>query len=83
MKKVLAAFFIAVLLVLPSFADDNAPKEKPLWDHGDNVSNISYRNYQIYKILDQLDAYVVLYEQHGVNIGQAVIPKKWFTEQPR
>ena len=83
MKKILAAALLAVLLVLPTFAEDSAEKTKPIWDHGDNVSELSYQNVKIYRILDQKDSYVVLYAKNGVGIGQAVVPKKWFKESPR
>ena len=48
-----------------------------VWDHGDNVSDITYQNVRFYKIYDSAEAYVILYEKQCVKIGTAVIPKKW------
>lgn len=79
MKRILAVLLLALSVVVSSFAEDT----KPIWDKGDNVSDISYTNVRIYKVLDQLDSYIVLYEKGGVGIGQAVLPKKWFKESPR
>lgn|SRR5574344_2699371 len=83
MKKILAAAFLAMLLVLPMFAEESGETKKPVWDHGYNVSELYYKNVTIYRVLDQKDAYIVLYAKHGVGIGQAVIPKKWAKETPR
>ena len=83
MKKILTAALLALLFVLPSFAQETAEKSKPIWDHGDNVSDLTYRNVTIYRVLDQKDSYVVIYAKRGIGIGQAVIPKKWFKESPR
>lgn len=46
-------------------------------------SSLSYRSIPIYKVLDQKDVYIVLYSKHGVNVGKAMIPKKWYQERPR
>ena len=54
-----------------------------MWDHGDNVSNLSYRVVPVFKIYDQPDAYVILYEMQGAKVGQTVIPKSWTHETPR
>ena len=82
MKKILAAAFLAFMLILPSFAQD-AETKRPIWDHGNNVSNLNYENIIIYKVFEQKESYVVLYAKGGVGIGQAIIPKKWATEVPR
>mgnify|MGYP006916023068 CR=1 FL=1 len=74
MKKLLLALIVAASIVLPALAQEAA---KPIWDKGDNVSNLTYRNVQVYKVYDQLDSYIVLYEKQSTEIGQLVIPKKW------
>ncbi|MBR1911871.1 MAG: hypothetical protein IJ828_05905 [Treponema sp.] len=74
MKKLLLALIVAASIVLPALAQEAA---KPIWDRGDNVSNLTYRNVQVYKVYDQLDSYIVLYEKQSTEIGQLVIPKKW------
>lgn len=85
MKKILTALILAMCLVLPLIAEgtSNEEKTKPVWDHGDNVSDMSYENVSIYKVLDQKDSYVILYAKKGMDIGQAVVPKKWAKESPR
>lgn len=58
-------------------SEDSSEKSKPSWDHGDNVSNLMYKNFRIHRIYDQRDAYIVLYERQNLKVGTAVIPKKW------
>ena len=82
MKRLIAALVLAACIAIPALAQ-NSESTKPIWDHGDNVSPYSYRNVNVYRILDHQDAYVVLYEKQGIKIGKAVLPKKWAKEQPR
>ena len=77
MKKLLLALAFAASLVLPMAAEDAKESTPRVWDHGDNVSSITYQNVRFYKINDTKDSYVVLYEKQGVKIGTAVLPKKW------
>lgn len=81
MKKLFAAALLAVFFTLPLLAQEGESK-KPLWDHGDNVSSLSLRNIRIYKILDQVDGYVIIYEKNGLSTGRTVVPKKWYTDRP-
>ena len=72
MKKILLALVIACAAVLPAFSQSDSTATKPIWDHGDNVAEFTYRNVRIYKVYDYKTAYVVLYEKGGVNeIGRA------------
>lgn len=77
MKKILLALVLAAAVIIPSVAQESNETKTPVWDHGDNVSSITYQNVRFYRIYDTLDAYVVLYEKGGVKIGTAVLPKKW------
>lgn len=77
MKKILLALVFAASMIFSAAAEESKESSKPVWDHGDNVSNVSYENVRFYKIYDAKDAYVVLYEKEGVKIGTAVLPKKW------
>ncbi len=78
MKRFLTAVILAVCMVLPAICQDNSEeKSTPVWDHGDNVSSLTYHNVRIFKIYDQKDSYIVLYEKQSLAIGTAVIPKKW------
>jgi len=82
MKKILTAVILAMFLALPLFAEGEG-NTKPVWDHGDNVSDLTYQNVKIYKVFDQKESYVILYAKQGLEIGQAVIPKKWAKETPQ
>jgi len=84
MKKIIMALLVAAVLAVSSFAQDSSSSSTPIWDHGDNVSEFSYRNVGVYRIFDQADAYVVLYEKQSLEIGKVAIPKAWFkTSAPR
>ena len=82
MKKLFLAATLLLTISMSIFAQDKEPASQ-IWNHGDNVSNITYQNVNVYKVLDGPDAYVVLYEQHGVKVGQAVIPKAWTKGVPK
>lgn len=81
-KRFITALLVSFVIVLSSVAQENQ-NSKPIWDHGDNVSDITYQNVQIYKIYDSKDAYVVLYAKGGINVGQVTIPKSWAKTMPR
>ena len=81
MKKILLCILAAVCLSLTVSAEESASKQ--IWDHGDNKSKMSYENYEIYRIFDAKDAYVVLYAQNGIKIGKCVVPKSWAKSMPR
>ncbi len=80
MKKLFAAAILAFIMVIPALSQEEEQK-KPVWDKGDNVSSISYVNVRIYKIYDQKDSYIVLYEKQGMAVGTAVLPKKWLKNE--
>ncbi|MCH5295701.1 MAG: hypothetical protein J1F14_07395 [Treponema sp.] len=82
MKRFALVLIAAVCMALPAFSQESEDS-KPFWDHGDNVSSISYHSVNIYKVLDQRDAFVVLFERDGLRVGKAVVPKKWAQENPR
>ncbi|MBR3548700.1 MAG: hypothetical protein IKN90_01360 [Treponema sp.] len=84
MKKIIMALLVAAALAVSSFAQSTSSSGTPIWDHGDNVSEFSYRNVGVYRIFDQADSYIVLYEKQSLEIGKVVIPKAWFkTSAPR
>lgn len=80
MKKLLMILTAAVCLTAAAAAQSSSGS-KPIWDHGDNVSKMSYQNVDIYRVLDGRDAYVVLYACPGLKIGKCVIPKSWAKQQ--
>ncbi len=75
MKKLLFALILAAGMLVPAISQDKATKA--IWDHGDNVSNLTYQNYVISRIYESIDAYTVLYEEAGYEIGKVSIPKSW------
>ncbi|WP_407400935.1 hypothetical protein [Treponema sp.] len=77
MKKLLLALAFAAAMVFSASAEESKESTPRVWDHGDNISSITYQNVRFYKIYDAADAYVILYEKQGVKIGTAVLPKKW------
>ncbi|MBO5137188.1 MAG: hypothetical protein J6B81_01635 [Spirochaetaceae bacterium] len=75
MRKILVS--VLLLLVITSsmvFAQSQEEEGK---------SSLSYRNITIYKVLDHKEVYIVLYAKHGVGVGQVMIPKTWYRENPR
>ncbi len=83
-KKILTVLTFSLIAALPLTAQESSSSStKPIWDHGDNVSKITYQNAQIYKILDSRDAYVVIYARNGIKVGELTIPKSWAKTTPR
>lgn len=82
MKKILLALALTFCISLPFFAQDSN-SSKAIWDHGDNVSPLTYQNVEIYRVMDAKDAYVVLYAKGGVHVGQVTLPKAWIKETPK
>ena len=54
MKKILTALFVAAVLAVSSFAVDSSSSSTPIWDHGDNVSEYSYRNVGVYRMVQDI-----------------------------
>lgn len=77
MKKIIVALIFAVCMALPALAQSASDSSKPIWDHGDNVSEYVYYSTPIYSIMQSRDAYIVFYQQQNLNVATTVIPKKW------
>lgn len=75
MKKLLFALVLAAAVLVPAIAQDSATKK--IWDHGDNVSPLSYDSYVVSRVYDSVDAYTILYVQSGYKVGRVSIPKSW------
>ena len=82
MNKFLISVILAALTAASVMAQD-AQAAKPVWDHGDNVSDLSYQNVFIYKVLDHKDAYIVMYAKQGMKVGTTIVPKSWSAQTPR
>lgn len=79
MKK---TFFVCVLLcaITAGFASAEAEKE---YKYTYQESEVTYKNVNIFKILDHKDAYVVIYAKGHRDTGNVIIPKKWSYEMPK
>ena len=44
---------------------------------------MSYKNVTVYRVLDQKDAYIVMYAKGHREVGNVVVPKKWYKSSPR
>lgn len=85
-KSVLLTLISAVLLTTVSFsvAADDAKQEKvkPEYKYEYKESKMSYRQVNVYKILDQKDAYIVMHSKGHREVGNVAVPKKWYKERP-
>ena len=78
MEKIIVALLLAACFALPAVAQSNeSSKTTPVWDHGDNVSDLTYETVPIYRVLNHKDAYVVIYLKQNLKVANVVIPKKW------
>jgi hypothetical protein len=85
-KSLFAALMTALLLTGAVFtvtADENQNKAEPVYKYPFQESNMSYRNVTVYKVLDQKDAYIVMYAKGHREVGNIAIPKRWYKEKPR
>lgn len=64
-------------------ADSNSNKAERTYKNEFNESEMSYRNVTVYKVLDQKDAYIVMYAKGHREVGNIAIPKKWYKESPK
>lgn len=79
MKKlfVLSAVLCAGILFSAS------AKEKADYKYEFQEAAVSYRNVQVYKVLDHKDAYIVMYAKGHRDVGTVTIPKKWYSSSIR
>lgn len=87
MKKILTALLLAACLAVPVIAQDasadTSETTKAIWDHGDNVSSLSYYKVPVYQIWDQQDAYIVFYQKQNLKVGTITVPKSWAAKESR
>ncbi len=67
MKKLIITVSLLVLLTFGAFAQIG-PEDK----------SVTYDSYQVYKVYEHPDAYVVMYYTKGVELGQVTLPTDWF-----
>lgn len=76
MKKTIAALTLLFAFIsFPFFARET---KYPYQE-----AKISYRNVQVYKILDHKDAYIVIYAKGHTGVGQVSVPKSWYKTDPQ
>ncbi|MBO4320570.1 MAG: hypothetical protein J5857_08890 [Treponema sp.] len=76
MKKIIMALAVALAVTVSAVAQSSS-SSTPIWNHGDNVSDVSYESVPIYKILQTTDAYIVIYLARGMKVESLIIPKEW------
>ena len=81
MKKLLMIFSLMAIFSMGLFAQENNgvgqyEKDESKW------SSISYVNVPILKILEGVDAYVVVYQKNKTGVGNVIVPKKWASGNP-
>ena len=79
MKKL---FFLATMILAGVLFSASA-KEKADYKYEFQESAVSYRNVQVYKVLDHKDAYIVMYAKGHRDVGTVTIPKKWYSASMR
>ena len=78
MKK---AFVLSALLLAVSVFFASAEEREYKYEFQE--AEISYKNVIIYKVLDQKEAYIVMYAKGHREVGNVTIPKKWYKESPK
>lgn len=78
MKKsfVLAALILVGLLFGATAQDSQQQRE---YKYPFQESEVSYHNVTVYKVLDQKEAYIVLYAKGHRDIGTVKVPKEWYS----
>ncbi len=67
MKKLIISVALLALLAVGAFSQV-----------GPDDKSVTYRNIQIYKVYEHPDAYIVMYYEDGLELGQVTIPTEWF-----
>ncbi len=87
MKKSFITGLISAILVagltFTAAAQESADKAERTYKNEYHESEMSYKNVIVYKVLDQKDAYIVMYAKGHRDVGSVAIPKKWYKETPK
>lgn len=81
MKRTIFAFISLALLLGAAgsmAAQESADSAERQYKNEFNESAMTYRNVTVYKVLDQKDAYIVMYAKGHREVGNVAIPKKWY-----
>ena len=79
MKKLL----VLATMILAGVLFSASAKEKADYKYEFQEAAVSYRNVQIYKVLDHKDAFIVMYAKGHRNVGTVTLPKKWYSSASR
>ncbi len=74
MKKILILSALLCVGVLFSVS----AKEEQTYKYEYKEAKVSYHSVQFYKVLDNRDAYIVMYAKGHRDVGSVTIPKKWY-----
>lgn len=76
MKK---SFVLSVLILAGILFGATAQEAKREYKYPFQESEVSYHNVEVYKVLDQKEAYIVLYAKGHRDIGTVKVPKEWYS----
>ncbi len=79
-KSLIISALLAGAVAFAGFAQDAGSEQgQKNYKYPFQESKVSYRSVQVYKVLDQKDAYIVMYAKGHRDVGQVSIPKKWYS----
>lgn len=81
MKKILILLSLLTIFSTTVFAQENGDSKKEERDES-KWSSLSYVNVPVLKVLEGVDAYVVVYQKNKTGVGNVIIPKKWASGNP-
>lgn len=77
MKKLILIFALASIFSFSIFAQEESSSNIKIERNEEKWSTMSYVNVPVLKILEDKDAYVVIYQKNRMGTANTVIPKKW------
>lgn len=76
MKK---SFVLSALILIGVLFTAAAQDAKRDYKYPFQESEVTYHNVTVYKVLDQKEAYIVMYAKGHMDVGTVTIPKKWYS----
>ncbi|MCR4579351.1 MAG: hypothetical protein K5681_03290 [Treponema sp.] len=81
MKKLVLLFALASIFTFTMFAQEESESQSgsniSIERHEEKWTSLSYVNVPVLKILEDRDAYVIVYQKNKIGTGTTVIPKNW------
>ena len=81
MKKIILLFSFIAFFSTAVFAQEKSNTLEPAKEES-KWSSLSYVTVPVLKVLEGVDAYVVVYQKNKIGTGKIVIPKKWTKGNP-